>query len=74
MNKFVITTDYTCDIYPEFFDENEIVRVVMPITIDGEEYDLENKKISSKDLYDKMRHVKLRKPINLMPLLNSMTC
>ena len=27
----------------------------MPITIDGEEYDLENKKISSKDLYDKMR-------------------
>ena len=55
MNKFVITTDYTCDIYPEFFDENEIVRVLMPITIDGEEYDLENKKISSKDLYDKMR-------------------
>lgn len=55
MNKFVITTDYTCDIYPEFFDENDIVRVVMPITIDGEEYDLENKKISSKDLYDKMR-------------------
>ncbi len=55
MNKFVITTDYTCDIYPEFFDENDIVRVVMPIAIDGEEYDLENKKISSKDLYDKMR-------------------
>ena len=48
MNKFVITTDYTCDIYPEFFDENDIVRVVMPITIDGEEYDLENKKISDR--------------------------
>ena len=55
MKKFVITTDYTCDIYPEFFEENNIVRVVMPITIDGEEYDLENTKITSKDLYDKMR-------------------
>lgn len=56
MNKFVITTDYTCDINEDFIKENNIVRVVMPITIDGEEYDLENKIITSKELYDKMRN------------------
>lgn len=56
MNKFVITTDYTCDINEEFITENKIVRVVMPISIDGEEYDLETKKITSKELYDKMRN------------------
>lgn len=55
MNNFVITTDYTCDLYPEFFEQNNIVRVVMPISINGEEYDLESKKISAKDLYNKMR-------------------
>lgn len=56
MNKYVITTDYTCDIDNEFFIENNIIRVVMPVSIDGDEYDLENKKITPKELYDKMRN------------------
>lgn len=55
MNKFVITTDYTCDIDSQFFAENNIQRVVMPINIDDVEYDLETKPITSKELYDKMR-------------------
>lgn len=55
MNKFVITTDYTCDIDNQFFEDNNIVRVVMPVNIDGVEYDLESTKISPKELYDKMR-------------------
>lgn len=56
MNNFIITTDYTCDINEEFFAENNVMRLIMPITIDEEEYDLESKKITAKELYDKMRN------------------
>lgn len=55
MDNFVITTDYTCDIDNQFIEDNNIVRVVMPVSIDGVEYDLENSRITPKELYDKMR-------------------
>lgn len=55
MSNFVITTDYTCDIYDEFWQENNIPRMIMPIIINDAEYDLENTKISKVEMYNQMR-------------------
>lgn len=54
MSEFVITTDYTCDIYDGFIEQNNIVRVVMPVTLDGEEFDMETKKITPTEFYSRM--------------------
>lgn len=55
MNNFVITTDYTCDLYDDFWKENDVPRLKMPISIGDKEYDIESTYISKVDMFNQMR-------------------
>lgn len=55
MNNFIITTDYTCDLYDEFWQENDVPLLTMPISVNDKEYDLDKTYISKIDMYNQMR-------------------
>ncbi|MEG1509801.1 MAG: DegV family protein [Clostridia bacterium] len=54
MNKFVITTDTTADVYDNYLQENNIEVIPMPYTLDGIEYGIE-KIITIQEFYQKMK-------------------
>lgn len=55
MNKFIITTDNTCDMPAGYYEEHGVRTLHLSCVIDDEVYDDINKKITMEEFYSKVR-------------------
>lgn len=54
MKDYVITTENTCDMPDSYYEDNEVERIYLPCTLNGEQYGKQNH-IESKEFYRLMR-------------------
>lgn len=61
MNKYVILTDMTCDLNPEYFTKNNVERLTLPFEIDGVTYNKFETLMPYPEFYQTMRDGKMPK-------------
>lgn len=66
MNKFVISTDATCDLPRDFCEQNKVQVIPMRFTLNDTEYSSEGENsLSAKEFYDRMRKGEMPKTVQI---------